>query len=193
MMRKEELYLYITTKFMEDHIYTFTQKGLAQKLDMSISVIHNALQPLREMGAITVNNRDFQVFDLEKILVYWATIRRINKEIVYSTFVAESIETIESTMPGNSIFTAYSGYKFKVGDVPADYSAVYVYGGEKEIRKRFSEKKGPKNLFVLHSLPIIEELSSEGVAPLSLIFVDLWGLRDWYSKEFIKDFRRRFL
>ena len=191
MLKKEEVYLYISALFMERNIAKFTQKSISEELKLSLSVVNNALKPLERMHSISINNRGFELVDLEKLLVYWATIRDLEKDILYSTFVPENVSKIESSLPGGVIFTAYSGYKFKL-EAPSDYSKVYAYY-DKKINDRFPERKGPSNLFILKSSPLIKKLSKENVAPLPLIFVDLWNLEDWYAKEFLKDFRRRYL
>ena len=105
------------------------------------------------------------------------------------------VREIERGMP-NLIFTAYSAYKFRFDDVPADYSEVYVYADEKElelIKKRFGleDNKGNNtraNLFVLKKDDFIDDY---GHIPLVQVFVDLWNLKEWYAQEFVKSFEGR--
>ena len=92
------------------------------------------------MNAIRINQRSLDIIDKKKILYYWASIRNLEKDIVYKTRVEKPIRKIESEMPEDAIYAAYSAYKFKFKDVPADYSEVYVYSNDlKEIEKRFSK------------------------------------------------------
>jgi hypothetical protein len=94
-------------------------------------------------------------------------------------------------MPDGVIFTAYSGFKFRFRDVPADYSEVYVYANAAElaeIKKRFRFGKGFNNLFVLKKDQNAERYPQ---LPLANLFVDLWQLREWYAKDFIKALEER--
>ena len=65
--------------------------------------------------------------------------------------------------------------------MPADYSEVYIYSDEdnlKQIKKRFPETKNQPNLFILKKE--FDKMSQ------SLLFVDLWNLKQWYAKDFLK-------
>ena len=80
------------------------------------------------------------------------------------------------------IFTAYSAYKLKFKDVPADYSEVYIYADNEEteeIKKRLAKfktsEKNP-NLFILKK---DQALSSCKSIPNAQLFVDLWNLKEW--------------
>jgi hypothetical protein len=101
------------------------------------------------------------------------------------------VAEIERLMPPGVIFTAFSAFKLKFNEVPADYGEVYVYARPEEleeIRKRLPQKGGPANLMVL-SKP--ENLEMEKIAPNELMFVDLWNLREWYAREFLNALRQK--
>ncbi|MEM7826491.1 MAG: hypothetical protein QW451_02575, partial [Candidatus Aenigmatarchaeota archaeon] len=104
------------------------------------------------MNAIEKKRFGFIAIDLKKILLYWASIRNLEKDIVYQTHLDESIEKIESEVPANSIFTAYSAFKFKFKKIPSEYSEVVVYGKREDFKKRFGKenKKLKPNLIVLN-------------------------------------------
>lgn len=176
MKNKERVYNEILTQFIEEKSNKFTQLGLSKKLEISISTVNNALKPLRKMGAIEVKQRSFRIIDYRKILLYWASIRNLEKEIIYSTYSDLSIKKIENSMPADAEYGCYSGYRFRFDDVPADYSEVYVYCDEKEVEKRFPKRKGPRNIFALKKY---------GEVSLAQLFVDLWNLKTWYAKEFV--------
>ncbi|MFP4633851.1 MAG: MarR family transcriptional regulator [Candidatus Aenigmatarchaeota archaeon] len=164
-----------------------TQSEISQKLSVSLSTVNRTVKKLEGMGAVDVRQRSLGVLDKEKILMYLASLRNPSKDMVYETRVEGGVKEIEKNMPGGTDFTAYSAYKFSYGDMPADYSEVYVYAEEDavdEIKERFPRKDGPANLFVLRK--------EVDVTP-SLIFADLWNLREWYSKEFVGDLRDRIL
>ena len=164
-----------------------TQLELARALKISLSTVNNALKPLRSMGAVRVKRRGFEVVNAKKLLYYWASVRNLEKDVVYQTWVdvKGTVAEIEKEMPAGVVFAAYSAYKFKFEDAPADYSEVYVYcsdEGLKELMKRF-----PKNVDKadIHNLFVLRKDFADNQMPLAHIFVDLWNLKEWYAKEFI--------
>ncbi len=192
MKQKEFVYLYISTKMWKEKKKKLTQKQIADELKISLSTVHNALQPLKKMYAVKIQKRCFILKDFEKLMVYWATLRDVKKDTIYSTFYAEEPLKSEASMPSDVLFTGYSGYRILTGDSPADYSEIYVYSSNiKEIKKRFPERNGPKNIFVLKYDKKIEMFNKNGCVSLPLIFVDLWNLPEWYSYDFIKEAKKR--
>ena len=93
------------------------------------------------------------------------------------------VSQIEKLMPDDIIFGAYTAYKFLFKDIPADYSEVYIYGDE-SIKKRFPSGKGTPNLFFLKKDSQIEKYGKH--TTIANAFVDLWNVREWYAKEFVK-------
>jgi len=178
MKRIELVYNRILEEAMENKNYKLTQKKLSTELKISLSTVNYALKPLRNIGAIKVNLKNFNVISIKKILFYWASTRNFEKDIIYRLRVDKPVTEIEKNMPNSAIFTAYSYYKFKFKDAPADYSEVYVYSNKEDIQKRFKEIKGPPNLFVLKK--DINRLS------LANLFVDLWNLKEWYAKDYLQ-------
>ena len=77
-------------------------------------------------------------------------------------------------MPAKTIYAAYSAYKLRYKDVPADYSEVYVYANPDEIKKRFPYNKNIPNLFVLKKPKQLEKYGE--ISAIALTFVDLWKL-----------------
>lgn len=165
-----------------------SQLGLSKRLGFSISTVNNALKPLVAMGAVKILPRGLRVTDREKLLLYWASVRDLEKDVVYSTRSDLMPSEIEKGMPASVVYTAYSAYKFRFESVPADYSEVYIYSGNSgEVCKRFPQRSGPRNLFMLKMDKRLGELSKDGIAPNSQVFVDLWNVRDWYAKEYVKE------
>lgn len=183
-MKKTELvYLEILNSF-EKGIKKMTQALLAEKLDISLSTVNHALAALRKMGAINIHKNGFFVVNAMKILYLLASIRNIEKDIIYKTRAEISVREIEKSMPSDIVYGGYSAYKLIFNNLPADYSEVYVYSGFlEEIKRRFPEKKGPYNLFVLKK--DIKDMS------LALLFVDFWNLKEWYAKEFLNSIEKR--
>jgi hypothetical protein len=156
--------------------------------------VNNALKPLAEMGAIGILRRGVKITDAEKMLLYWASVRDLGKDIVYSTRADAPPSGIEKGMPPRVAYTAYSAYKFRFGDVPADYSEVYVYSEDvAEIKRRFPPRAGPPNLFVLKPDGRLFGLAKDDIAPLSQVFVDLWNVKEWYAREFAAALKERIL
>jgi len=186
MKRIEEVYREILFRSMEKKENNLTQSQLASSLNISLSIVNLALEPLKRMNAIKVKNRGFDVIDKRKILYYWASIRNIEKDIVYETRVERPVMKIESEMPNDAIYGCYSAYKFKFKDVPADYSEVYIYSNDiNEIKKRFPKKDNNPNLFILKKDPNMKEMT------LANIFVDLWNLKEWYARDFLNAVEER--
>ncbi len=175
---------------------SLTQLSLAKTLNLSLSTVNLALKSLRAMNAIEVKLKGFVVIDPRKILFYWASARNIEKDIIYKTRVEMPVRKIESLMPENIIYGAYSAYKFKYKDVPADYSEVYIYTTEEdlcEIKKRFPPSNKPANLFGLRKDKIMDEYLNEHTKTTTCaqLFVDLWNLKEWYANDFLKALEKR--
>jgi len=191
MKRIERVYCEILQKILQEKTNTMTQKLLAADCNVSIGIVNYALKPLHQMGIIEKKQRSFTTINPKKLLLYWASIRSFTNEIVYSTFSKENTRDIEHMMPP-CIFTAYSGYKHMFDVVPADYREIYAYGDPTEIKKRFPPIiSSINNIFILKRDTYIEKRSKNGIAPLQLIYVDLWNLNTWYANEFIKDIDKK--
>jgi len=184
MKKKELVYRAMLYQVLEKDNRKMTQLGLAKTLGISLSTVNNALSPVKNMGGVKINIRNFEILNPQKILYYWASIRNLEKDIVYKTRVSKNVSEIEKSMPPGILFAGYSAYKFKFNDVPADYSEIYVYVDDlEEIRKRFPESKNPPNLFVLKKQ--FDEMT------VANIFVDLWNMKEWYAKDFLKELEAR--
>lgn len=196
MTKKEVLWRHLIHEAITNKKLKFLQKDLAQEFGFSLSTIHNALKAPREIGAIKVTGRNFLIEDKEKFLYLWATVKRLNKEIIYSTYAEEGIREIENKMPSGIIYGAYSAFVKKFEEAPADYDKVYIYTPIEtiaEIKARFPLKKGYKNLFILGSDPYLEKMSPKGIVPIEQMFVDIWNLTDWYAKEYLKILKKKML
>ena len=184
-MKKERVYREILYGVLEKNIRSFKQIELSKECKLSLSTVNYALEPLERMNAIEKKRFGFSVIDARKILLFWASIRKIEREIVYQTYLNESVEKIESEIPANSIFTAYSAFKFRFKEIPSEYSEVIVYGEKEDFEKRFGKEnlKFKSNLIVLK---LDEHLLKFKIAPLAQIYVDLWNSPTWYAKDFLK-------
>jgi len=190
MLKTEFVYRELLFQALEQGKGGFTQKGLAGKLNVSLANVNNALRPLRRMNAVKVGPMGFSLVNPKKVLFYWASSRNLEKDVVYRTRVDLGVAEIEKRMASDVIFGAYSGYKFRFKDVPADYSEVYVYAEDlEEMRKRFPEGKGNANLVVLQKDEVMEGYGRTG--SIGQLFVDLWNLPEWYASDFLKELEVR--
>jgi hypothetical protein len=190
MLKKEIIWREILFQAIEKKKIQFTQKELAAKFGFSLSTVFNALKVPRESEVIEVRGRYFQLRDVEKFLNIWATFRNIKKDTIYKTHVDLPPQKIEGEMPSGVLYTAYTAYRLRFKEVPADYDKVYIYAADLvEIRKRFPSKKGYENLIVLKA---DDFLSSYGLtASLAQIYVDLWNLKEWYAKDFLEALKKK--
>jgi len=163
-----------------------TQLELSKKLKISLSTVNLAVKKLNKMGAVIIEKMGFRIIDVKKILYYWASVRNLDKDIIYKTRAEMPVREIERNLP-DVLYGGYSAYKFKFKDVPADYSEVYVYANEeqlKEIMKRFNKTDKFPNIFVLEKDGNMEKYGKTCTA--AQIFVDLWNLKQWYASDFLK-------
>src|SRR3989344_5416099 len=193
MKKTESVYREILYGIIEKKETSFTQLGLSKKLNVSLSIVNLAVKKLESFGAVKIMQRSFKVLDIRKIIFFWASIRNLWKDVLFKIRVEAPVREIERIMP-DIIFTAYSAYKLKFKDVRADYSEVYIYADNEEteeIKKRLAKfktsEKNP-NLFILKK---DQALSSCKSIPNAQLFVDLWNLKEWYSKEFINALEKR--
>lgn len=191
MNKKEIVYRNIACSYI-DGDNRFTQLGLSKELGISISTVNSAVRDLAGINAVRISTRSFAVSAIERVLFYWASCRKLDRDIVYSTRVDAGVREIEANMPMGIAFTAYTAYVLNYKDVPADYSEVYVYASEEavdEIKERFSANKGICNLFVMRADADLDKriksnkIKRSSVCPAQA-FVDLWNVRTWYAKEF---------
>ncbi|MDP2930560.1 MAG: helix-turn-helix domain-containing protein [bacterium] len=187
MIKKEIIWREILYQALEKNKLEFTQKDLANQYGFSLSTVFNALKIPRSSGIIETGGRGFRILDKEKFLYLWATLRKLNKDVVYQTRVEKPVSQIEGEMPPEVIFGAFSAYVKKYKDAPADYDKVYIYASKSqlaEIKKRFSVQKGRENLIVILADPWLKGFGK--ITPDCQTFVDLWNIGDWFAKDFLK-------
>lgn len=193
MKKQEEIYRELLYQAIENKKFKLTQSELSKKLHISLSIVNSSIKKLSSIGAIKINQRNFNILDIKKMLYIWASVRNLQKEIIFKTRIELPVREIERAMP-NVLFTAYTAYKLKFNDTPADYSEIYAYADEDEletIKKRLSHIKYSEinpNLFILKKDNSMGLYSS---IPTAQIFVDLWNLSEWYAKEFINSLNNK--
>jgi len=163
-----------------------SQAGLARQFGISTSTVNHCLEPLRQMNAVEVRPRSLAIVNERKILLYWASKRNLKKETAYATRTVETAEEVEKSLPPGTALAAFSAYKQRFGEAPADYGEVYCYAGEEEleeIKRRFPARQGPANLFVLKK---DEKFDEYGKITLAQTYVDLWNIGTWNAQEVLK-------
>lgn len=183
MTKKELIWQYTLDCSLSKKQTQFTQKELAGRFGFSLSTVHHALDVPRKIGAVEVTGRFFRVRDPEKFLYLWATHRNIKRDILYTTHVDMPVQKIEGLMPPRTTFAAFSAYRLRYKDAPADYDVVYIYAHDiAAITKRFPKSKGYENLIVLKTN---SSMSDEHTTSDAQTFVDIWNTPHWYAKEFL--------
>jgi|SRR3989338_7115888 len=190
MKKIETIWHYLLFSALEKGIFKHTQLELAQKFGYSISTVHHALEASGRMGAIRKESKFFVLSDFSKLLYYWASVRNIESDILYMTNVTQDIKQIEGLVPPHSIYAGYSAAQKILTEPPADYGKVYIYLLPKDCRDaktRFppaGRKVRDSNVFVLRLHPAMLVFGKQTTLPQT--FVDIWNLKDWYSRDFIR-------
>lgn len=188
MKKIEQVFREILYQAMEKGNKKMTQLELSKNLGFSLSTINLALKKLEKINAVKIGKMNFIVIDVKKIIYYWASVRDLEKEIIWKARIEMPVREIERAMP-EVVWGSYGAYKFKFNDVPADYSEVYVYcdeDGMEKIKNRFKvSKKEYKNfnLFVLMADKNMRRYNK--TCTIGQLFADLWNLRQWYAKDFL--------
>ena len=182
MLKIEYVWRELLDRVIEKRNPDFTITELAKKYSLSTSVVNHALIPLRNLNIVKINKTSSKVIDWERLLFFWATKRSLKKDIIYSTFSFLPVYDREGLMPSDVISTGYTGFRYLLKKTPADYDHTYFYSNKIEkIIKRFPKSKRPPNIFILKPDPYLLKSKKLG---LTQLFVDLWNLPEWYSKDF---------
>jgi len=191
MFKKEIIWREILYQAMENDIFKFQQQKLAKKFNFSLSTVFNALIVPKDINAIQTSGKGFVLKSLEKMLYIWATQRKLQKDIIYKTFVNLPIQKLEANIPADIIWGSFSAYKKIKQDAPSEYSQIYIYTNNlEEIKKRFPLKKGPTNLFILKPDKYLKIYGPQTC--MAQTFVDIWNNNEWYTNEFIKKIKEQY-
>ena len=190
MKKIEIIWRELLYQAIEKKTRRFTQKELASSFNFSTSTIFQALKIPRKMGAVRVTGRFFILEDPEKLLYHWASVRSIQKDVIFTGHVNLPIFEIEGNISPDAIFAGFSAARRILGISPADYDKVFVYTKNIDlIKKRFDFIEGRENLIVLRQDPFLSKYGS--LTTLSQTFVDLWNLSSWQAKEFVNVLKER--
>lgn len=165
---------------------------LSRELELPTSTVHQALERPRSIGAVRGNASGIRVLDPRRLQLLWAARRDFERDIVYSTRIALPVGEIEARLPESAIPTAYTAFVRHEGvNLIADYEEVVVYGSAAEMRRRFPQRRGQPNLFVLEPDPLLPRYGS--VAPRCQVYADLFNLPTWQAQRFLDALDRQLL
>lgn len=184
--KMEWVYREILFQILERERDFLSQSGISKRCGVSIGNVNKAIKPLGAMNCIEKKPRGFRVLNPKKILLYWASVRNLQRDIIYQTRAHMSVEDVEKEMPP-VLFTAYSGFRFRYKRIPAEYSEVLVYSEMKKVMERFPQRKGIPNVIVLKSDSHLKKFKQ---IPIAQLFVDMWNLDTWYANDFVTGLER---
>src|SRR3972149_10813612 len=102
MKKIEFIWRHLLDSYLDNHQSVFRQQDLANLFRLSSSTVSLALQPLRELGAVKVDIRGFEIIDFDKILYHWANHRRLSSDLVSQVRVNLPLLEIEGQLPASS-------------------------------------------------------------------------------------------
>jgi len=162
----------------------FTQAALSVDCHMSLSTVNYALAPLERLGSIEKRPLSFRVTSPKKILMYWASIRDLEADVIFRSSDPMPVEEVEMSVPPGTTLTAYSAFKLRFKEIPSEYTDVIAYGDVREFGRRFPGRAGGTNIVVLRE---DEDLTGFGqIVPICQMFVDLWNLGTWYAARYVE-------
>lgn len=188
MKKIETIWHHVLHEALLQRRYRHTQQELAQAYRYSLSTIHHALAVPAQIGAIRKESKFFVLESFQKLLYYWASLRKLKRDVIYQTSVDQPVLTLEGFAIPSSIFACYSAARLHLKEPPADYAKVYFYVAEQDLgilKERFPpnpDKKKQANVVILRMPPTLVRYGS--CATLVQTFVDIWGLSDWYARDF---------
>ena len=186
MKKIETIWHYLLFSALEKKKFRYTQQEIARELGYSLSTVNYALNVPSKIGAIRKESKFFVVDNFQKLLYFWASQRNLFRDIVYQTYFQARVVEIEGLAPAESVYACYGAARKILGEPPADYSVAYFYASEAVLRQfqaRFpANHSQPPNIFILKANHNLQEYGS--VTTLPQTFVDIWNLKDWYSRDF---------
>jgi hypothetical protein len=190
MLKKERIY-----RELAERGGCITQRELASRCGVSLNLVNSVIKELNRVGAVAVYPMGLKVVNRAKIVYLWGSQRDLQRDISLAYAINLPVHEIEKNMPGNVVFTAFSGWRLKTGQAPFDYRRVYVYAkpSDRAILERLlstlPKTRGDPNTFVmLVDDPHLFALSSDQIAPVSQIFVDIYAMPSTpVTDGFLKD------
>ncbi len=197
-MKTSEFYIirYILERAIERNNITFTEREVADKLNISQNAVFRAIKKTQQFGGMAISKSRVvgcRILDYEKLLNYLGSIRNLSEDIVYTTYVPDvGVSKIEKMLLNFGSLSCYSGYTFLFGNDIADYPYIYSYVLPEKIssiKKIFPKKHHFDNLIILKpDIMLADSMRKKKLSTVSLIqmYIDLWQLKDWQADRFMK-------
>lgn len=175
-----------------------TQQALAQELGFSKALVHHATLPLRASGAVEVVGKRLVVRDVRKVLMHWATHRRLDRDQVRQLrSESPAAETVAMAPPGLA-FTSFAGFVRRYGEQPAPFSLVRAYVDPAddatlaELARRFTVPSAGRSANVIvHAADAVLAGRLEHTVSPAQLYVDLWNESDFFAVDYLRDLERR--
>ncbi len=94
MKKQEAIYREILYRAIEKKEFSLTQLELSKKLNLSLSIVNSAIKKLNSIGAVKIMQRGFKILDIKKILYFWASIRNLEKDIIFKARIEAPVREI---------------------------------------------------------------------------------------------------
>lgn len=196
MLKIETIWHYLLYEALEKGRTSFTQQDLAGEFGFSTSTVHHALDIPTRLGAVRKTGKGFVLENYQKLLYYWASVRRLDRDNIFSWYIDKDVRQLEALVPEEAIYAGYSAYRMRYQEPAGDYSKVHIYLDKvvkQELLARMDvahlDKDKEPNFFVLKKSPDMEKYGK--ITTLPQTFVDIWNMPDWYSGEFITQLKEK--
>lgn len=197
MKKIETIWHHLLFAALESRQFEHTQQDLAAQFGFSTSTIHHALEVPTSIGAIQKFGKHFSLTNFQKLLYYWASMRKLEDDIALSFYIDKPVRELESLVPPEAIYAGYSAYRLRFTEPAGDYNKVHFYlpaFKKADLLARFDAdakdiKSDNPNIIILKKPVFMENYGKITTIPQT--FVDIWNLPDWYSVEFINGLKEK--
>ena len=156
MKKIEFIWRHLLDSYLDSRLSAFRQQDLASHFHLSSSTANLALKPLRELGAVRVHKRGFEITDFHKILYHWANHRRLSADLVAQIRVNLPVMEIEGRLPDGSPHYRLLRGPRALRRTPTDYDKVYCYHPQPQsVIDRFAPETLPGPQISLFSRPTL--------------------------------------
>lgn len=181
MLKKERIYRELL--WLAERNRWTTQRTLAKTCGVSLNLVNSVVRELKRVGALGVYPMRLSIVDPAKILYAWASQRNLEQDITLRYAIGLPVHEIEKNMPGDVVFTAFSGWRLKEKGAPFDYNKVYAYAPSatqalaKKLLELLPRTRGDANTFVMVvDDPHLFMRAEHQVAPVAQLFTDIYAM-----------------
>ena len=95
MLKQEAVIREILCQFLYNNDI-IDQQQISQSLNVSIGLVNKVISRLQSMGAVSKTGRRYSVTSFRKILMFWSSLRNLQRDILYSTRVSDRLEKLNA-------------------------------------------------------------------------------------------------